>query len=106
MPRVVTLRGKFGIVRNEIECEPLEDNLFLEFGKRVGEDYRYIALMKGDINYTSSKGARQLYFTHFAGGKWRVLDDTCLELVEDYATKEEAIARLRELAEQHKTGAK
>lgn len=98
MPRIVVLRSKLGIFRNAIETEPLTDDLFLEFGQRVGEHYEYIALMRGKPNYTKGKEVKQLYFTHFVAGKWRVLDDTCLKLVEDYDAREQAIARLRELA--------
>ena len=99
--RIVTLRlKKHGVVKNEIEVEPITERLFLEFGKRVGESYEYVALMEGDPNYTRAKEVKQLYFTHQLRGEWWVYDDTCLELVERHATKERAVERLRELANQ------
>lgn len=104
MPRIVALRSKLGVFKNEIETEPLGDDLFLEFGKRVGENYEYIALMKGDPDYTKNREVKQLYFTHFMAGKWRLLDDTCLKLVEDYDARDQAIERLRELAGEIKGG--
>jgi len=98
MARIITFRSKAGVWQNEIETEPLEANLFLEFGRRVGEDYRYIALMQGDANYTRAKDVQQLYFTHRIGDRWVVLDDTCVKLVEEYDTEAQAVARLRSLA--------
>lgn len=98
MSRIVTLRSKYGVCKNEIEVEPLTPTLFLEFGRRVGEDYEYVALMRGNPNYTRQKEAKQLYFTHQTSGTWRVLDDSCLRLVEDYDSKDKAVDRLRQLA--------
>ena len=99
--RIVTLRDKkHGGVKNEIEVEPITERLFLEFGKRVGEEYEYIALMKGNPTYTRAKEVKQLYFSHQINEVWWVYDDTCVQLVEKYATKERAIGRLRELANQ------
>ena len=100
MRRVVTLRSKYGVYKNEIEVEPLTDRLFLEFGSRVGEGYEYVSLMRGNPDYTRQNQAKQLYFTHRVLGTWRVFDDSCLRLVEDYCTKELAVDRLRQLAKE------
>lgn len=94
--RTVTLGTRRNKVRNEILTAPLEGGLFLEFGKR--EDYQYISVMSGNHHYKRGKEAHQLYFAHYIGGKWRVLDNSCLVIVEDYKTEHEAIIRLLELA--------
>lgn len=100
MARIVTLKNRHGVVQNEIEVEPLDHDLFLEFGKRVGETYEYVSLMRGNPKYRSLKGAKQLYFTHRIKDKWWVYDDTCLKLVEQYPAKDEAVQRLRQIAKE------
>lgn len=91
------MRYKGGSITNIVKTEKITDNLFLEFGKRKNEEYRYISLMQG--NYRNPKEAKQLFFAHSIKGIWYVFDNDAINFVKEVGTKERAIKLLREIAQ-------
>ncbi|RLI68794.1 MAG: hypothetical protein DRP02_11900 [Candidatus Gerdarchaeota archaeon] len=100
---VETWKGQYTLRRgdmswtNIVRTEKLSEELFLEFGRRKGENYEYVSLMQGD--YREPKKARQLFFAHEINGKWYVYDASAIKFVEEAGTKEKAVRILREIAE-------
>ena len=93
-------RKKIKHTNKILKREKIKENYFLEYGEHKDQDYTYVSLLSGDIDYYGQNPRinKEHYFSYKKNGIWRVLSSDLTSLVKDFKNKREALNKLKELS--------